>query len=190
MKIKFRFVYFVLLLLSIIPSFCYASEKIPYKNENFTFSMYHYVLISKQKEYFDYSIDKDGSIIGKIRFVRYDKNGKKEVLSRNVPIDFLRKNFPENHKLIKLLNYNDFLDIPDYTSDKDIKTLTIFQAKYIYEGKDFNKNVKIYNINKLFSKGNNKDIIKLKFIMLYIESLEYKTYETDRILKQYGIKID
>ena len=166
---------FGVLLLTLLNSHvCYSSEKIPYKNDGFSFSMYHYITKTKQKENFYYTITKDGTITGKIRFVRYNKTGKKEVLSKDAPIGFLDKRFPEEHAMIKLLNYNDFLEIPNFTSDKkNIKTVTVFQAKYKYKGKNFLKKVKIYNIDELFRKGDNEDIIKLKFIMLYVESLEY-----------------
>ncbi|MCD4782853.1 MAG: hypothetical protein K8T10_03370 [Candidatus Eremiobacteraeota bacterium] len=172
---------------------CRQQRKIPINVDKLYFVLRHLSKEDNKLTEFYYLINKN-NIIGKMKTVTKDVFGNRKVFRKEAVIDTIeREDFSENG-LLKVLNYNCFLDIPDYincyyTKNVDSKTTTEYKLKYIYKGKSYYKKVKIEDIDDLILMKKSTNILKLKFIKLYIESLENRVFRAPKNGAQSGEEI-
>lgn len=136
------------------------------------FEYKHYDANIKQEEYFAYYYQND-AIMGKFKFTIKDEKFERTIKG-NSPLDSLLS----EDNLIKLLNHIDFMNLPALfqNGNEKIRTVTLFNLKYIYKGKTYYKNVKVININSLFDNSTDSNVFNLKFLMVYIEGLENRVF--------------
>ena len=161
---------------------CKAPNRIPYKPDNFNFSMTHYVKGIKQKERFILT-KKGKNKITKIHFSRVESNGKTKEFSHSI-----QGFWGKNEDLIMLLNYLDFMDIKQkktgasHGNSPDIQSDTIFSLTYSIKGKKFSKTIRIQNIDQRIENPQNTNAFKLKYLLLFVEFSEcsiYRNYSRD-----------
>lgn len=164
-------------------NYCRADERIPITDKDFYFEMKHTVPDKNYSEKFQYKKDGNGDILRCLEVSQLIEG--KTVTLKTAWIGFDKTK--ENDRLIKVLNFNNYLELPGNISASVKKpknnTVTTFILSYKANGKSINKTVKINNIDRLV-KLNNRNAIKLKMVMSLVESLEYETYQLDKVFKE------
>ena len=175
MKIYFYRLLVIIFLLMAVFQVVEAMPLIPGETDYFLFESVHFLKRKNQVEFFRYEIKKN-SVVSKIRFEVIHHQAKKIIeKSQN---DTYRKN--QDH-IINVLNYNDFLNLPEYIEDPNgkkmsLETLTKFKVIFKCDGMTINKEVAIENLESQIKNNSNKNAFRIKFIMLIIDKYKSSIY--------------
>lgn len=117
-------------------------------------------------------------------------------------VDTINPDFPEENEIGKVLDYNRFMDLPCYVTEKDgklrfykssdmkkkkqkeimkseeksIRTLTTIKFQGKHKGRMVRKKIRIENFGDLFDKYSDNRLFRLKYIILYMNNMGVQVF--------------
>lgn len=128
-------------------------------------------------------------------------NNKASIEKRDY-VDTINPHYPEKNELEKVLDYNRFMDLPDYVSEKDgklrfykssdmkkkkqkeimkseeksVRTLTTIKFQGKFKGRMVRKEITVENFGDLFDKYSDNRLFRLQYIILYMNNMGVQAF--------------